>query len=109
MGPIVSFNILDKVMLDFKAMAGFARANSPMVKVIDNTTGTIAFTSEDKWTDALAIQTGTNLRYNFATRFCAFANVDYGFMNPKWTSKIQEDFKQEMGVIDLNIGIGTTF
>ena len=29
-GPMVSFKILDKVMLDFKAMTGFARVNSHM-------------------------------------------------------------------------------
>ena len=84
--------------------------------MIDNSNGGVVITSEDKWTDAFAIHTGTNLRYNFGSRFCAFANLDYGFMHPKWTnnsglfsSEKLEDFKQEMGVIDLNIGIGTTF
>jgi hypothetical protein len=106
---MICFNLLDKVDIDLKTMAGFAQANSPMKKAIDNSTGEVAYTSEDKWVDAFAIQAGTNLRYNFAPRFCAFVNFDYSFMRPKWTTSGEEDFKQEMGVIDLNVGIGTTF
>lgn len=109
-GPMVTLKIIDNVMVDFKAMAGFARVNSPTLKVSDGVTGELLATSEDRWTDAFTLQLGSNLRYNFASRFCAFANLDYGFMHPKWkASPNEEDFKQEMGVIDLNIGIGTTF
>ena len=109
-GPMATVKVIDNVMVDFKAMAGFARVNAPTLKISDGVTGELLATSEDKWTDALALQFGSNLRYNFASRFCAFANIDYGFMHPKWKGNATEDeFKQEMGVIDINVGIGTTF
>jgi hypothetical protein len=109
-GPMVTVKVIDNVMLDFKAMAGFARVNSPRLKISDAITGVVLATSEDRWTDAFALQVGSNLRYNFASRLCAFVNMDYGFMHPKWKGSNNEDeFKQEMGVVDFNIGIGTIF
>lgn len=109
-GPMVTIKIMENVLIDFKTMVGFARVNSPTLKISDGTTGELLAISEDKWTDAFAVQAGSNLRYNFASRFCAFANLDYGYMNPKWKGNTnEEDFKREIGVIDINIGIGTTF
>lgn len=109
-GPMTTIKVMDNIKVDFKAMAGFARVNSPRIKISDAVTGELLATSEDRWTDAFALQVGSNLRYNFASRLCAFVNVDYGFMHPKWKgSSTEEDFKQEVGVLDFNIGIGTTF
>lgn len=110
LGPMASVKVMDNIWVDFKAMAGFARVNSPSLKISDGNTGEVLATSEDRWTDALALQLGSNFRYNFASKFCAFANLDFGFMHPKWKGNQNEaEFKQEMGVLDFNIGIGTTF
>jgi hypothetical protein len=110
LGPMTTIKVMDNIKVDFKAMAGFARVNSPRIKISDAVTGEVLATSEDRWTDAFALQVGSNLRYNFASRYCAFVNVDYGFMKPKWKgSATEEDFIQEVGVLDFNIGIGTTF
>ena len=108
-GPMATFKLMDQLFLDIKGMAGFARANLPSVKEEIVETGVIINSSSDRWTDAFAIQLGSNLRYNFASRVCLFTNVDYGFMNPKWTSSGSEDIKQEMGVINFNVGAGIRF
>ncbi len=108
-GPMATFKLMDQLFLDIKGMAGFARVNLPTVKEEIVGTGIILSSSSDRWTDAFAIQLGSNLRYNFASRLCLFTNVDYGFMNPKWTSTESEDIKQEMGAVNFNVGAGIRF
>ncbi len=108
-GPMATVPLVENVFIDFKAMAGYAHANMPVIKVqLEGLPAPIDATQE-KWADAFAWQLGTNLRYNFTSKFCFFANADYNYMKPKWKTDVSGDVIQKMGVVDVNVGLGANF
>jgi hypothetical protein len=109
-GPMATVELTDKVMLDFKLLGGFARANMPVIRY--KIEGIDVVSTPDKWSDAFTWQLGTNLRYNFSDMSFVLANVDYNFMKPNWKFSIaSEDVSvtQKMGALDVNVGVGLNF
>ena len=105
-GPMGTVALTRNVSLDVKVLAGIARANFPVFEFANTQ-------SQEKWTNAFAWQSGTNLRYNFTPKACFFTNLDYNFMKPVWklsdtTDGLGQttDVEQKMGVIDLSVGLG---
>lgn len=108
-GPMATIPIVNKLFVDFKVMAGYARANMPVVKVIEDGSSQVLDYSKERWADAFAWQLGSNLRYNFASKFCFFTNLDYNHMKPKWVDPGYSTVMQKTSVIDFNIGLGANF
>jgi predicted porin len=108
-GPMVSFSLSKDVYLDFKAMGGVANANMPVFKFEVDGLPIPNATTKEHWAYSFAWQLGSNIRYNFAPGVCFYANYDYNFMKPTWSVENSGDFKQKMGVMDFNLGIGATF
>lgn len=108
-GPMATVPLVEKLFIDFKAMAGYAHANMPVIKVQLEGLPAPIDASEEKWADAFAWQLGTNLRYNLTQKFCLFANADYNYMKPTWKMNDGSEVVQKMGVVDINVGIGANF
>ena len=110
-GPMATVNLSDKVMLDFKLMAGLAEANAPVFTLSSSQQ------TSDKWNEAFTWQYGTALRYNINENTCLFTNIYYNHMKPSWnfgpfTNGGSEEFvkvEQNMSVLDLNLGLGINF
>lgn len=108
LGPTLILPINDKLSFGLKAMGGVSHVNFPVIKV--DVAGTNqSLVTQEKWTDAFAWQLASDLKYNFTNKFSLFTNLGYGYMRPKWTFSDNSSVRQNMGVIDLNIGIGTHF
>ncbi len=110
-GPMATLPVSDEIFFDFKAMGGYARANMPVIGFQLAGYPSASLQTPEKWSDVFAWQLGTNMRYNFATNACLFANFDYNHMEPVWKFNFNgEDLKvqQKMGVIDFTVGVGIT-
>lgn len=116
-GPMATFNLNKDFVLNIKTLLGYSRANMP--QIIATTSNNIVGTSSstpDKWTDAFTWQFGTDIRYRFGRNAFLFSNVDYNYQRPRWKydllingSNQKVDLKQNMAVIDLDLGIGLEF
>ncbi len=107
-GPMATVPLMEKLFIDFKAMAGYAHANMPVIKVQLEGLPAPVNASQEKWADAFAWQLGTNLRYNLSSKFCLFGNADYNYMKPTWKTDVG-DVVQKLGVVDINVGVGANF
>lgn len=109
-GPMASVNISDKVLMDFKIMAGVAEANSPVFRLGSNV-------SQEKWNEAFTWQYGTDLRYNINSKTCLFTNVYYNHMKPSWNfgpfsnggTEEMVRVEQNISVLDFSFGVGMNF
>ena len=110
-GPMATVSLSDKVMLDFKLMAGVAEANSPVFSLLNTQI------TNEKWNEAFTWQYGTALRYNINENTCLFTNIYYNHMKPSWnfgpfSNGGTEEYvkvEQNMSVLDLNLGLGINF
>ena len=110
-GPMATLPVGNDVFFDFRAMGGYARANMPVIGFQLAGYPSSSNQSPEKWSDVFAWQFGTNMRYNFASNACLFANFDYNHMEPVWKFNLNgEDIKveQKMGAIDFSVGVGIT-
>ena len=108
-GPMTTFSITKDVFLDFKALGGVAHANMPVFKFEVEGLPVASAVTKEHWAYSFAWQLGSDLRYNFAPGVCFYTNIDYNFMKPTWSLENVGDFKQKMGALDFNVGIGATF
>jgi hypothetical protein len=114
-GPMGTIKISDKLFADVKGMVGITNANMPVFRF--NLAGSSStLITPEKWSYAFAYQIGTDLRYNFGKNICFFTNLDYVHTKPFWKFDVvsngtTESFRveQNMGAIDLNVGLGVTF
>lgn len=116
-GPMATFNLNSEFVLNIKTLIGYSRANMPqiMATTANNIVGATS-TTPDKWTDAFTWQFGTDVRYRFGKNAFVFSNLDYNYMRPRWKYDVtlngtnqSVDLKQNMGVIDLDLGVGLEF
>jgi hypothetical protein len=116
-GPMATYNINKDFILNIKTLIGYSRANMPQIfatstnNIVNSTNAT-----PDKWTDAFIWQFGTDIRYRFGKNAFIFSNVDYNYQRPRWKYNViingtnqNVDLKQNMAVIDLDLGIGLEF
>jgi hypothetical protein len=115
-GPMGTVSLTDDLLLDVKALCGYASANSPQVKFSIEGVPDVQMVTTDKWRDAFTWQVGTQLRYNFSKTAFVIGNVDYQYMKPKWKYDITSNgtgsdivIDQKMGALNLNVGVGLTF
>lgn len=98
-----------KVEIDFKTLAGWARVNSPLVKMSGTT-----LVNED-WSDAMALQGGIDVRYTLSGNLFFFGGANYNYMRPKFKfdsildEEPAEEVEQKIGFVNINAGIGFRF
>ncbi|MEN9963922.1 MAG: hypothetical protein RL582_1017 [Bacteroidota bacterium] len=115
-GPVGTVSITDDLLLDIRALAGYASANAPQIKFGIEGVPDVQLSTADKWKDAFTWQVGTQLRYNFSKSAFVVGNLDYQYMKPKWKYDITSNgtgsdliIEQRMGALNLNVGVGLTF
>lgn len=111
-GPMYSFSIGKKAMIDLKAMGGIVNANAPMIKVMGMNV------TNDEWGMAAILQGGADCRIDVSKRLFLMASADYSYLDPKfkytYTSVVEgqltaEDFHQKMTMVNITAGIGFKF
>jgi hypothetical protein len=110
-GPMLNFNAGKNIFTDLKVMGGIVNANTPKITYL----GTVM--AEADWSWAPALQAGVNLRIGTGSNMFVFANADYMYMQPKFTSSyydandnwVTTDIKQKMSVVKVTAGIGFNF
>jgi len=109
-GPMATVDLSEKVFWDFKLLAGYARANAPVVKYAIEGYGSVS--TPEKWADAFTWQLGTDLRYNIASHVSLFGNLAYNYMKPTWKFDLGSEnvtMYQRMGTVNLTVGAGVDF
>jgi hypothetical protein len=110
-GPMLNFTAGKNIFADLKIMGGVVNANTPQISY----QGTVM--AKEDWSWAPAIQGGANLRIGAGNNMFVFANADYMYMKPKFTSSyydensnwVTTDIKQKMSVVNVSAGIGFSF
>jgi len=116
-GPMGTIKLNEDLFLDLKLIAGYASANAPTLKFQIEEIPDLSINTTDKWKDAFVFQVGTDLRFNVDKNLFIMANVDYNFMKPKWKYVLANNgngatnftIDQQMGVLDVNFGVGLNF
>ncbi len=106
-GPCISTRINDKLRFDLKSYIGIASANSPRFIV----QGTTVF--DEQWENAVALQIGGNLRYNFSENWCFITSLDYNYMKPSFKAPDESgnmvSAPQKISSLALTAGVGYRF
>ena len=120
-GPYLTFNIIDKIHLDFKVMAGAMSTNEPMMKINVDHHGTVKLT-ENKEADVigLAFNYGMHVRIKLLSKLGLRLNAE-GFSSQQqleravkhgtWdnTSTKKSHYKQHVTAFNLGVGLVLTF
>jgi opacity protein-like surface antigen len=114
-GPMLTFNIGNKVYTDVKVMIGAVNANAPKISFQG-----LELTKES-WNVAPLYQAGLNLRMDAGKNIFIMAGADYMYLKPtfkyEFSSLIAEQipmdlsdyFKQKMSVVNVTVGVGYKF
>jgi hypothetical protein len=113
-GPFVTIPVGEKATFNLKALAGITNSNSPSIKF----NGTVIV--KEDWSTAFAMQAGVDYRYYFGNEMYFLTNLDYNYMKPKFTLKVEggeipdlprnsESAFQKISALNLNIGLGIKF
>jgi opacity protein-like surface antigen len=114
-GPMLTFNIGEKVNTDFKVMVGAVNANAPKISYQG-----VALTN-DAWNVAPVYMAGLSVRINAGKNIFIMAGADYMYLRPtlkyefsniiasQIPSNYSDYFKQKMSVVNVTAGVGFKF
>lgn len=88
-GLLVSLPAGEKLFIEFKPMLGFVAATSP---------GSVGYGEEEG--SAIGFDLVGSVRYNFAEKWCAMANIDYLTAKPEF-----DYFEQSISALNLSLGL----
>lgn len=116
-GPTGIVKLSEDLTLNLNLLAGYASANAPTLKFQIEEIPDLSISTTDKWKDAFVFQLGTDLKFTVDKNFFLMASLDYNFMKPKWKYVLASNgngatnfsIDQQMGVIDINMGVGLNF
>ena len=103
-GPMLVLPVTEEVKVDLSAQIGAGNFNSPEVIYGHQTL------MEGKWSWAMPLQLGADLRYAFSENASLLVSMDYFYARPKYEfTGITETVKQKITTLQLNAGIGIRF
>lgn len=107
-GPMLTHEIVNNVVVDLRVMGGVANANTPKF------TYESSLLVKEDWKFAPMFQGGLDLRFNTGGNVFIFTNADYMWMQPEFKiespdGSISEKHHQTISVINLTGGVGIKF
>lgn len=109
-GPRVTGTLTPQTSFDFSVLSGVAFTNSPQVTYNNEVM------AEDDQATTVPLKVAADFRFNFRNKGFLFAGASYTYMRPKFNSDVlfpvestSMAFKQKMGILGINAGIGFDF
>ena len=105
-GPMITGNISNKIVLDMGALTGIAYINAPKINVNNEVV------SEKNNTTAIPLKFALDFRFLLTRKAYLFSGLNYLYMRPSFNTTVQSQdlsFKQQMNTVGINAGIGFIF
>lgn len=105
-GPMITGNISNKIVLDMGALTGVAYINAPKVNVNNEVV------SKKNNTTAIPLKFAVDFRFLVTKKGYFFSGVNYLYMRPTFNTTVQSadiSFKQQMNTVGVNAGFGFIF